>query len=108
MCWFFFILTLQTIIHFMSRIEELMRASIARPVIGNEHSTFCAIDLSENALNNESFDIGNAGSFENFIESHCKNLNSDFAIGGYKEKRNIYKRSSYAHYQIQKACANLQ
>lgn len=58
------------------------------------NNQYIPIDLSvtNNQLANES--IGNATDFENYIENYLKKNNAKVAFGGYKEERNLYKRSS--------------
>lgn len=75
-----------------SILKEIQNAKVIDDTIGLQQYT--SIDLSVNNVELSKFDITNAGLFEEFIESHLKIHNSKVAFGGYKEERNLYKRSS--------------
>ncbi|WP_191859212.1 peptidoglycan DD-metalloendopeptidase family protein [Hanstruepera ponticola] len=59
------------------------------------HHKFVFIDLSDSNQDLQTFDINSSTQWEQYIRSYCENHQASVAYGGYLEKRNIYKRSSY-------------
>jgi murein DD-endopeptidase MepM/ murein hydrolase activator NlpD len=62
-------------------------------------SEYCIIDLSENNTELADLDLTSAVEVENYIDSYLLNHDATIAFGGYLEKRNIYKRSTYFNSQ---------
>lgn len=56
---------------------------------------YVTIDLSESNKELKSLDIKSSVEWEQYIAQYCQNRNAKVAFGGYKETRNIYKRSTY-------------
>ena len=56
---------------------------------------YTSIELSNENKDLEKFDISDAEAFENYINNYLNSKKAKVAYGGYLEKRNIYKRSSY-------------
>ncbi len=78
----------------MNVLHTKIASMKSRSIIGDVQIRFCKVDLSENALSNVTFDIGDAFKFEEFIDQHLKTNTADVAVGGYQERRNIYQRST--------------
>ena len=64
------------------------------PVIKANADDFVGIDLSNNNSDLEKINTNNSKEFSEFVKQYLINQNATVAIGGYKEPRNIYKRSS--------------
>lgn len=58
------------------------------------YKDYTPLNLTSSNRQLENFDLSNAIAFENYIEQHLANNNAKVAFGGYKEVRNIYKRSA--------------
>ena len=59
-----------------------------------DYSDYTPLNLTSSNKELENFDLSDANAFENYIEQHLANNNAKVAFGGYKEVRNIYKRST--------------
>jgi murein DD-endopeptidase MepM/ murein hydrolase activator NlpD len=60
-----------------------------------ELTDYTSIDLSNKNKALEQFDITDSEAFEIYIINYLKSKKAKVVFGGYLEKRNIYKRSSY-------------
>lgn len=58
-------------------------------------SQYTSINLSETNPELSSFNVSNSQAWENYIQSYLEKNSAQVAFGGYAEKRNIYKRSTY-------------
>ena len=70
-------------------------------------SQYTPIDLSETNPELSTFNISSSQAWESFINEHLKNNNARVAYGGYAERRNIYKRSSYFNQENQQLERNI-
>lgn len=59
-----------------------------------DYRDYVALDLSVYNPVIASLDMSSASNMESFIENYLRENNAKVAFGGYKEKRNLYKRSS--------------
>jgi murein DD-endopeptidase MepM/ murein hydrolase activator NlpD len=59
-----------------------------------DYKDYTPLNLTSSNKDLENFDLSDALAFENYIEQHLANNNAKVAFGGYKEVRNIYKRST--------------
>ncbi|QRM87822.1 peptidoglycan DD-metalloendopeptidase family protein [Lacinutrix sp. WUR7] len=59
------------------------------------NSDYISIDLSENNSDLNTFNVSSSQDWQGFIQHYLKKHNKKVAFGGYAEKRNIYKRSTY-------------
>ncbi|WP_417214519.1 peptidoglycan DD-metalloendopeptidase family protein [Bizionia sp.] len=62
-------------------------------------SKYVSIDLSEQNLSLHTFDVSSSQAWAVFINDYCHQKRAEVAYGGYNEKRNIYKRSTYFNQQ---------
>lgn len=62
-------------------------------------SQYVPIDLSVDNLELQTFNISSSQAWTVFINNYCQQKQALVAYGGYNEKRNIYKRSSYFNEQ---------
>ncbi|WP_055445261.1 peptidoglycan DD-metalloendopeptidase family protein [Lacinutrix himadriensis] len=58
-------------------------------------SEYTPIDLSENNSDLNTFNVSSSQAWQTYVEQYLKKHNKKVAFGGYAEKRNIYKRSTY-------------
>jgi murein DD-endopeptidase MepM/ murein hydrolase activator NlpD len=58
-------------------------------------SEYTPIDLSESNSDLNTFNVSSSKAWQKFIQNYLKKHNKKVAFGGYAEKRNIYKRSTY-------------
>ncbi|WP_223033927.1 peptidoglycan DD-metalloendopeptidase family protein [Hanstruepera marina] len=56
---------------------------------------YTPINLSETNPDLLAFNVSNSQDWETYLDAYLQNNQSQVAYGGYAEKRNIYKRSSY-------------
>jgi murein DD-endopeptidase MepM/ murein hydrolase activator NlpD len=59
------------------------------------YSKYTPLDLSVSNTKLAEIDLVNAGIFENFIENHLQENDSEVAFGGYNEVRNLYNENSH-------------
>lgn len=80
----------------MTTLEILLKNTQDVKVIDAsiDYKNYTPLDLSSSNTDLSKFDIGNAIEFEKYIENHLALNNSKVAFGGYKEERNLYKRST--------------
>ncbi|CAL2063075.1 Peptidase M23-like protein [Tenacibaculum sp. 190524A05c] len=60
-----------------------------------ELSDYVPVSISSNNKELNSFDVSSSLEWENYLESFLNKKKAKVAYGGYLEKRDIYKRSSY-------------
>ncbi|TRX35690.1 peptidoglycan DD-metalloendopeptidase family protein [Flavobacterium restrictum] len=80
----------------MTALETLLQKIINVKVIAQEldYSEYMPLDLSVNNAELLQLDLGNATTFEEFIQNKLALNNSKVGFGGYNEERNLYKRST--------------
>lgn len=80
----------------MKNIKEFFNQLNCAKVISNEidYSKYVALDLSLNNKELKNHILDTAHDYEKFIQNHLDKNNAKIAFGGYKETRNLYKRSA--------------
>jgi murein DD-endopeptidase MepM/ murein hydrolase activator NlpD len=80
----------------MSNLHQILQNCKEVKVINAliDYSDYTPLNLTSSNTELENFDLSDANAFENYIEQHLANNNAKVAFGGYKEVRNIYKRST--------------
>jgi len=66
-------------------------------VLDNKYnkSDYFPIDISENNIDLQIFDISSSSEWENYIQKFLSKKKAKVAFGGYLERRNLYDRSDY-------------
>lgn len=80
----------------MKNIKEFFNQLNCAKVISNEidYSKYVALDLTSNNKELKNRILDTAQDYEKFIQYHLDKNNAKIAYGGYKETRNLYKRST--------------
>jgi len=80
----------------MENIKAFFNQLNCAKVISNEidYSKYVALDLSSNNSELGKHKLETAQDYEKFIQNHLDTNNAQIAYGGYKETRNLYKRST--------------
>jgi len=80
----------------MINIKDFFKKLDCAKVISNEidYSEYVALDLSSNNTELIKYKLETAQDYEKFIQNHLDSNNAQIAYGGYKETRNLYKRST--------------
>jgi murein DD-endopeptidase MepM/ murein hydrolase activator NlpD len=80
----------------MSNLHQILQNCKDVKVINAliDYKDYTPLNLTSSNKELENFDLSDANAFENYIEQHLANNNAKVAFGGYKEVRNIYKRST--------------
>jgi peptidoglycan LD-endopeptidase LytH len=91
--------------HFEINTEQLYALkSILRNI---EKSNLTGIDLSQNNKQLKHIDLKNTEEFTKYINDYLLNKNAAFAIGGYNEYREIYRRSSHFQQETEERSIHL-
>ena len=80
----------------MSNIIKILQECKEVKVIDSDidYSDYTAIDLSSTNLELDKLYLTNAADFEEYVENYLSKNKAKVAFGGYKEIRNLYKRSA--------------
>ncbi|WP_430400067.1 peptidoglycan DD-metalloendopeptidase family protein [Flavobacterium sp.] len=80
----------------MENIKAFLNQLNCAKVISNgiDYSKYVALDLSSDNAELSKHTLETAQDYEKFIQSHLDSNNAKIAYGGYKETRNLYKRST--------------
>lgn len=74
-------------------LESLLAETKFSPIVKAGANDFVWINLSQNNLELAKIDTNNSVAFSEFVNQYLSDNNAKFAVGGYNEPRNIYKRS---------------
>ena len=79
-----------------SNVEKILQDQKNVKVIDAaiDYKDYVTLDLSATHTDLLSLNLTDAAIFEDFIENHLSNNKAKVAFGGYKETRNLYKRST--------------
>ena len=80
----------------MKSLQEIIQTQKDVKVIDSsiDYSKYVALDLSLNNKELKNHILDTAHDYEKFIQNHLDKNNAKIAFGGYKETRNLYKRST--------------
>lgn len=80
----------------MKNMEDFFNQLDCAQVISNEidYSKYVALNLSSTNIELSNHKLETAQDYEKFIQNYLDSNNAKIAFGGYKETRNLYKRST--------------
>ena len=75
-------------------LESILNQVECSPILQIDKQQFVGVDLSKENVVLSKIDVSNSEKFSNYINRFLAKNKATVAYGGYKEARNIYKRSS--------------